>query len=620
MSPREGKKHRAEGRHPASEKRRKYSAVSCFAWVLEKQWRLDKPFLFFVLAGVPLTVVSPLVQSYFSKELIDRIGAGAAFAELAAVAAFFLGISFLLQQSQFFLDRKCRGRRYYLTNVYQTEMDVWEKYWMDYENTEKQDFREISGYAWSDANRGNCSMEFFWEEMSQGLIHLTGFVAYASLIMALNPIIFAAVALTSVCTYFTTRWQPEYYEKNKHRWEKDIRRKDYLERLSEDFQSAKDIKLYGLEGWLERMMQDYQAGIRMWNERCRLRGFWASLLSGGMSLLQNGAAYAVLIGILLKGGLTVGEFVFYFGLTGSIASYLQSLIGDMAGLRTRADKIAYYRDFYQYPNRFHRGEGCPLPVSPIPIELKDVWYRYDGAEEDTLKGINLKIEGGEKLALVGLNGAGKSTLVKLICGLYTPTKGEILVGGRRIEEYDIEEYYSLISAVFQEIHIAAFTIFEFVASADLKRPGAREAAAEAMRAAGIYDRVMELPGGMDTHLIKGIYEDGVDLSGGELQKLVLARAIYKNGPILVLDEPTAALDPIAENDLYLQYRSLTRGKTSVYISHRFASTLFCDRIILLEKGVITESGTHEELMQKQGRYAQMFETQSKYYREGEMHG
>ena len=601
------------------EKEPKISRISCLIWAIKKLWRLDRNFLFFVFAGIPVAVVIPLVNSYFSKELIDRIGAGAAFTELVIVVIVFLGGIHLLQQLGFFMERKCLGRCYYPTEVYQTEMHVLKSYETDYENTERQDYRQIDGYAWGDACQGNCSLEYFWQDMSQGLIHLTGFITYASLVVLLNPIIFAVVALTSLFTYFSTRWQPSYYEKNKHQWEKEVRKKDYLQGLSEDFSLVKDIKLYGLEGWLERMMQDYQAYIRMWNGRCRLRGLWASVLSGLMSFIQNSVAYVVLIGILLQGGITVGEFVFYFGLVSSIATYLQGLIGDVAQLNTRAEKIAYYREFYDYPNRFNHGSGCALPGSPVTIELKDVWYRYDGAEDYTLKGINLVIKGGENLALVGMNGAGKTTLVKLICGLYTPTKGEILVGGRRIEEYNIEEYYSLISAVFQEIRTVAFTIFEFVASVDPERPGAREAAAAAMTAAGIYDKVTELPNGMDTHLMKGIYDDGVDFSGGELQKLVLARAIYKDGPILMLDEPTAALDPIAENNLYLQYKDLTKGKTSVYISHRFASTRFCDRIILLEEGAVTESGTHEELMAKQGRYAYMFETQSKYYREGELH-
>ncbi len=599
--------------------KRRYSTMSCLVWALKKLWRLDHRFIFLICAAIPVAVMSPLVSAYFSKELIDRIGDGTPFGRLAALVFVFILLMFSIQLLGSFIDSKCMSRRYYPTTVYQTEMGAISGCQTDYENTEKQDFKKIEGYAYRDACAGNCSLEFLWKDLSEALTDFLGVVTYASLLAALHPVVAFVVAIVSAASYFTTRWQPVYHEKNKHKWEKENRKRGYLKGISEDFSKAKDIKLYGMDGWLAQMLRDYQAYILMWNKRCSLRGLWASIFAGLMTLIQNGVAYVVLIGLLLDGGISVGDFVFYFGLVGSIAQFLRGLIGDIAKLNGRADKIAYYRDFYHYPNRFNHGAGCKLPASAVKIELKDVWYRYDGAEEPTLKGVSLSIERGESLALVGRNGAGKTTLVKLICGLYAPTSGEILVNGKRIDEYNIEEYYSLISAVFQEIRPIAFTMFEFVASADVKRPTAREDAVAAMRAAGIYEKVENLPNGIDTHLMKGIYDDGVDLSGGEMQKLVLARAIYKNGSILVLDEPTAALDPIAENRLYLQYRSLTQGKTSIYISHRFASTRFCDRVVLLEDGVIKETGTHDELMAVNGTYAYMFGVQSQYYKEGEIH-
>jgi len=600
-------------------KEKKYSRISSLAWALKKLWRLDKWFVFFMFAVVPMAVVLPLLHSYFSKELIDRIGAGASFMELFQFTLGFLIPFVLLELLREFINARCRARRYYPTGVYQAEMGNIYHYETDFENTEKQEFRKTHEYAQSDSCQGDCALEYFWLDLSDALINVLGIFTYASLLVALNPLIFAVVAVVSVLSYFTTRWQPAYFEKHKHLWEKEARKRNYLQGLSENFSMAKDIKLYNLEGWLDKMMRDYQSYLLMWNKRCTLRGLFASVLAGCMTLIQNGVAYVVLIGLLLAGEITVGEFVFYFGLTGSIAGFLQGIIGSIAKLNTRADKIAYYRDYYNYPNMFNHGEGCAIPDGPVTIELKDVHYRYDGAEHDTINGLNLTIKGGESLALVGMNGAGKTTLIKLICGLYAPTSGEILVNGKHIHEYNIEEYYSMISAVFQDIKTIAFSMFEFVASVDLNRPTAREDAIAAMKAAGIYEKIEKLPNGIDTHLMKGIHDDSVDLSGGEMQKLVLARAIYKNGSILILDEPTAALDPIAENNLYLQYRELTKGKTSVYISHRFASTRFCDRIILLENGIIAESGTHEELMTANGKYAQMFEVQSKYYKEGEIH-
>ena len=602
----------------APKEKPKYSRFGCLVWAIKNLWRLDKSFVFFIFAAVPIAVISPLVSSYFSKYLIDSIGAGKPFADLAWIVIFFITASLTLNVLSNFINARCSSRRYYPTCVYQTEMGYTQGYKTDFENHEKQDYKKISGYAWRDASSGNCALEFIWTDLSGALIHLLGIVTYASLLAFINPIVFVVVITVSILSYFTTLWQNKYYEKHKHLWEKESRKAGYLGGLSENLQVAKDIKLYGLEEWLNKMMSDYRAHIIMWNKRCHLRGLWASILAGLMTLIQNGVAYVVLIGMLLTGSLSAGDFVFYFGIVGSVAGFLHGVVGDVAKLNKRADKIAYYREFYDYPNKFNYGKGCELPTGAVTIELRDVWYKYDGAEDYTLKGINLTLQAGESLALVGVNGAGKTTLVKLICGFYRPTKGEILVNGKLIDEYNIHEYYTMISAVFQEIRPVCFTMFEYVASADINRPTAREDAVTAMKLAGIWEKIESLENGIDTHLMKGIYDDGVDLSGGEMQKLVLARAIYKNGSVLILDEPTAALDPIAENNLYLQYRELTHGKTSIYISHRFASTRFCDRILLLGDGVIKESGTHDELMAQNGQYAYMFGVQAKYYKEGEI--
>lgn len=600
------------------DQKKKYTRLSSLVWAMKKLARLDKCFVFFIFARVPVAVISPLVESLFSKTLIDEIGAGKSFQNLVITVTVFIGIIFALDLSQKYIYSRCKARRYYPTTIYQNDMSRFQNYETDYENTEKQDFKELSGYAWGDACQGNCAMEYLWEDLSNALINLLGIVTFASFLLVLNPLVFAVIGVTSMLAYLTTSWQPKYFEKHKKEWEKVERKKNYLQGLSDDFYNAKDIKLYGMEAWLDKMMRDYQTYILMWNKRCSLRGFFASVLAGLMSFLQNGVVYVVLIGMLLGGEISVGDFVFFFGLAGGIAGYLQGVVTDVAKLGVRADKIAYYRDFFGYESHFNQGEGCAMPEGPVKIELKDVWYKYDGAEDYTLRGVNLTIRESESLALVGINGAGKTTLIKLICGMYTPTKGEILVNGKHISDYNIEAYYSMISAVFQEIRTAAFTMFEFVASADMERETAREDAIAAMKAAGIWEKIASLSNGMDTHLQKGIYDDGVDLSGGELQKLVLARAIYKDGSILVLDEPTAALDPIAENNLYLKYRELTKGKTSIYISHRFASTRFCDRIVLLGDGAIQESGSHEELMELKGQYAHMFGVQSKYYKEGEV--
>ena len=245
-------------------------------------------------------------------------------------------------------------------------------------------------------------------------------------------------------------------------------------------------------------------------------------------------------------------------------------------------------------------------------------FRYPGAEQDTLSHIGLTVAPGEKLAIVGLNGAGKTTLMKLCCGLLDPTGGRVLLNGQDIRQYDRRAYYTLFSTVFQDFSVFDTTLADNVA----QQPGSTDTAGieDAIRRAGLWEKYRALPRGGQTHIGKGVYEDGIQLSGGELQRLMLARALYKNGPIIILDEPTAALDPIAEHQLYLRYSELTQGRTSFYISHRLASTRFCDRILLLGGGKILEEGTHQSLLEQGGEYARLFAIQSQYYKEGNGHG
>ena len=235
-------------------------------------------------------------------------------------------------------------------------------------------------------------------------------------------------------------------------------------------------------------------------------------------------------------------------------------------------------------------------------------------KKNTINKLDFTIKAGEKIALVGNNGAGKTTIVKLLCGLYDQTEGQILIDGKPIDDIGLETYQDKISVLFQDTNPMAFSIEENITGLENGQCDSAKLE-DSLKKAGLWDKVQSLPQKEKTFITQTFSEDGILLSGGETQKLLLAKAIYKNGSFLILDEPTSALDPLAESKIYEEYNNLAAGKTAVFISHRLASTKFCDRIMFLENGTITECGSHEELMKKGGKYKEMFDIQSQYYRE-----
>ena len=246
------------------------------------------------------------------------------------------------------------------------------------------------------------------------------------------------------------------------------------------------------------------------------------------------------------------------------------------------------------------------------LNVKNLTKNFGGL--CAVSNVSMTINEGELIGLIGPNGAGKTTLVKLICGLLSPSEGRVLLNGDDISDFNRNKYYELFSAVFQDFSILDVTIAEEIAQCkdniDYQR------IKECIDYAGLSDTIDKLPKGLNTHIGREVYLDGVLLSGGQMQRLMLARALYKNGPILLLDEPTAALDPLAESEIYQKYSDMANNKTSLFISHRLASTRFCDRIILIKDGGIKEEGSHEDLLKLNGEYAKLFEVQSRYYKQG----
>ena len=396
------------------------------------------------------------------------------------------------------------------------------------------------------------------------------------------------------------------------------RKKRNITRRAGNFQAAKDIRIFGLQPWLEELNRKAMEANTAFHRKAQGVYFWGAVADLVLTFLRNGIAYAYLIGLVLYSQVSVAEFLLLFTAVGGFAQWVTGILGDCSTLYRQSLDLTIVRECLEYPEPFRFEDGEPLSPKqgePMEIRLEDVSFRYPEAEKDTLCHINLTLHPGEKLAVVGLNGAGKTTLIKLLCGFFDPTQGRVLLNGQDIRKFNRRDYYRLFSAVFQTFSVIPGTIAANVAQRE--DDICLEKVKDCVEKAGLKEKVESLPQGYETLLNREVYEGAILLSGGETQRLMLARALYKDGPIVVLDEPTAALDPLAEADMYRKYHEMTRGKSSVYISHRLASTRFCDRIILLDGGSICEEGTHQSLLEAGGKYAKLYGVQSKYYQEGD---
>lgn len=490
-----------------------------------------------------------------------------------------------------------------------------------YPNLLNTDFLALGEKA-SAACAGNSeSSEAIWTTLTDLMTSCIGFVVYLALLTNLNLWLAALVAATTAVSYFASKRINEWGYLHRSEELELTKRIEYANKTATSREFAKDIRMFGLRGWLEDL---WGSTMRLYSAFCAKRErkyIWANIIDIVLTFLRNGIAYAFLIGITVKNGLPASQFLLYFAALSGFAQWVVEILDKLSVMHKQSLDISTIREFLDWDEPFDLNGGERIAFEPnkqYEIRLDDVSFRYPKADKDTLSHINLTVHPGEKLAIVGLNGAGKTTLVKLVCGFLDPTEGRILLNGEDIRKFNRNDYYALFSAVFQEFSVLDVTVKENVAQCV---DGIDETRVwQCIDKAGLTEKIRSLPKGIETHLGRRVFKDGVEFSGGQTQRLMLARALYKNAPILVLDEPTAALDPIAENDIYQKYNDMTHGRTSFFISHRLASTRFCDRIIFVDSGKIAEEGTHDELLKNGGGYAYMFEVQSKYYRSDNQDG
>lgn len=490
-----------------------------------------------------------------------------------------------------------------------------------YPNLLNTDFLALGEKASAACSANSEASEAIWTTLTDLMTSCIGFIVYLALLTNLNLWLAALVAATTAVSYFASKRINEWGYLHRSEELELTKKIEYANKTATSREFAKDIRMFGLRGWLEDL---WGSTMRLYSAFCAKRErkyIWANIIDIVLTFLRNGIAYAFLIGITVKNGLPASQFLLYFAALSGFAQWVVEILDKLSVMHKQSLDISTIREFLDWDEPFDLNGGERIAFEPnkqYEIRLDDVSFRYPKADKDTLSHINLTVHPGEKLAIVGLNGAGKTTLVKLVCGFLDPTEGRILLNGEDIRKFNRNDYYALFSAVFQEFSVLDVTVKENVAQCV---DGIDETRVwQCIDKAGLTEKIRSLPKGIETHLGRRVFKDGVEFSGGQTQRLMLARALYKNAPILVLDEPTAALDPIAENDIYQKYNDMTHGRTSFFISHRLASTRFCDRIIFVDSGKIAEEGTHDELLKNGGGYAYLFEVQSKYYRSDNQDG
>lgn len=389
--------------------------------------------------------------------------------------------------------------------------------------------------------------------------------------------------------------------------------KFYTYQLSTEYNAGKDIRLYEQKNLIQKEISlhlhelfNISRVVPEMNAK-----FWS--INSALQVILNIITY-LFVGLkALAGAFGIGNIVLYTGAITQFGQGFSGLVQALYNIKQNSDYLAWHYDFLDLPNRKESGTK-PIDLEMAKdavIEFKDVSFIYPGSDKYSLKNISIRFNVGERVAVVGKNGSGKTTFIKLLCRLYDPTEGEILLNGINIKDYHYKDYLAVFSVVFQDFSLFSCTLGENIASASDYNA---EKVSDCIYKAGLNSRMSYFPDGIETQLYNEFSEEGVEISGGEAQKVAMARALYKDAPFIVLDEPTAALDPIAEADIYARLNDLIQGKTAIYISHRLSSCCFCNQIAVFDQGQLTQYGTHKQLLEQESSlYHELWHAQAQYY-------
>lgn len=588
------------------------------AYIMSGTFRRQKVLLMILPLSIITSVLAIYLPSFALRSVINRISEHSDFRLLVHTAIFYTVARLVAAVIQ----NCCNAHIWWRlldARIHFIMLRIHKVLYMDYEYVESSEVMQAQYKAQQATGGDENGVQGMMRSFQNLMIMLASSLTAIVIICRLSPWIVLLILILGAFNYLN---MDNTKRRDKMTWDACTpywRKQWYMQQTMTNFTYGKDIRLFSMKNWLLGKYADLQNTLHMHMRDSKNRWIYCSLINQVLAFINLAAIYGYLAYRVIMTDVSIADFSLYLGAVAEFNETLQQVFNIITDMRQQSREINDFRTFIEYPEREILTEDGAEPPSLRGMDkyvftFENVSFKYPESDNYALKDLNLTLEAGERLAVVGLNGAGKSTFVKLLCGLYVPTEGRILLNGIDIRRYDKREYYELFAPVFQNIELFAFQMCENVSMRDIRETDT-DRAAQCLRDAGLSEKLDTLPKGVETQLLKVIYDDGIDLSGGERQKLAFARALYKNAPIVILDEPTSALDALAEYQMYLNFDRLIGKKSAVYISHRLSSTRFCDHVAMFEDGSLKEYGTHESLMDKGGAYRQMFDVQAQYYKE-----
>mgnify|MGYP005760189665 FL=1 len=415
-------------------------------------------------------------------------------------------------------------------------------------------------------------------------------------------------------------WNQSQIKKlNIQQWEERKRmnrENEYYSSLLTDFKYGKDIRLYACKDLLITKNKEYIEDTYQYQIKINQKFKKLTIIDNLFNMINQLLTYGYVAYYFIQSYISIAQYSLYVTSINTFISSSYSIFNSFLNIRQNTKMMSEFKKFMEIDATYQEGNVKINPNDPIVLEFKDVSFAYPNTTEYVLRHINYRMEGQKKISIVGENGAGKSTFIKLLMRLYDPTEGEILLNGINIKEIPIQDYYALFSVVFQDYQLIGFNLGEQITSSDTFD---EEKVLQILSEVQFNHKMENLQKGLATSMLKYFDDQGIELSGGESQKIAIARALFKDGKILILDEPTSALDPLAEYEIYSQFHKMTQGKLTFYISHRLSSCRFCDEIMVLEHGEIVQLGHHDKLiLDEKGKYFEMFKAQAKYYQDDQV--